>query len=236
MAGDLSKKTIPRHLAIIMDGNGRWAQQRGLPRIAGHQQGVQAVKRTVEACVELGIQVLTLYAFSTENWDRPKPEVDFLMRMGEEYIKRELPDLQRNGVCLQLMGRREGIPVSLLKGLDRAALQTKDNSRLILNLAINYGGRAEIVDAMKAILADHQKGVLEVSAIDEETFPHYLYCPDLPDVDLIVRASGEWRLSNFLLWRSAPAVFVSTPVFWPDFNKKSLLEAIEIYAKQISKQ
>lgn len=232
----LSKEVIPRHLAIIMDGNGRWAQQRALPRVAGHQAGVQAVLRTARDCVDYGIEILTLYAFSTENWGRPKPEVDFLMRLGEEFLKRELPDLQRNGVRLQLMGRKEGIPGSLLKALDRTSLQTKENSRLILNLAINYGGRAEIVDAMKAILADQQKGVLDVSAINEETFSQYLYLPDLPDADLIVRTSGECRLSNFLLWRSAPAVFVCMPVFWPDFNKENLKEAIEIYAKQISER
>lgn len=236
MTGGLSQKTIPRHLAIIMDGNGRWAQQRGLPRIAGHQAGVQAARRTIEACVELGVQVLTLYAFSTENWHRPKVEVNFLMHLAEEYAMREIPDLQRYGVRLQLMGRREGLPTSLLVALDQAASQTKENSRLILNLAINYGGRAEIVDAMKTIITDHKKGNLDVSKIDETTFSHYLYCSDTPDVDLIMRTSGEWRLSNFLLWRSASAVFVCTPVFWPDFNKENLKESIEIYAKQISER
>lgn len=233
MSVNLSQTNNPQHLGIIMDGNGRWAQQRGLPRIAGHQQGVQAVKSTVEDCAEIGVKILTLYTFSTENWCRPKTEVDFLMRLAEEYTMRELPDLQRNGVCLQLMGSREGLPASLLDILDKAALQTKANSCLILNLALNYGGRAEIVDAMKAIISDHQQGNLDVSQIDEATFSHYLYLPDMPDVDLIVRTGGEWRLSNFLLWRAANAVFWSMPVLWPDFRKEHLQEAIGIYTKQI---
>jgi len=216
-----------------MDGNGRWAQQRGLPRVAGHQAGLKAVIRITEACVDYGIQVLTVYAFSTENWLRPKTEVNFLMRLAEEYAIREIPDLQHNGVRLQLMGRREGLPNSLLEALDKAGLQTKENSRLILNLAFNYGGRAEIVDAMKAIITDHQKGDLDISEIDETTFAHYLYCPEIPDVDLVVRTSGEWRLSNFLLWRSASAVFWSTPVLWPDFQREHLQEAISSYAQQI---
>jgi len=218
-----------------MDGNGRWAQQRGLPRIAGHQEGVQTVKKTVEDCAEIGIKILTLYTFSTENWCRPKTEVNFLMRLAEEYTMQELPDLQRNGIRLQLMGNREGLPPSMLGVLDQAALQTKENSRLILNLALNYGGRAEIVDAMKAIITDHQRGNLDVSEIDETIFSHYLYCPNMPDVDLIVRTGGEWRLSNFLLWRAANAVFWSMPVLWPDFRKEHLLEAIGIYAKQITR-
>ena len=233
MSRDLNNQVIPCHLAIIMDGNGRWAQQRGLPRMAGHQEGVQAVKRTVEDCAEIGVKILTLFTFSTENWCRPKTEVDFLMRLAEEYTMRELPDLQRNGVCLQLMGNREGLPTSLLSTLDNAALQTKENSRLILNLALNYGGRAEIVDAMKAIITDYQRGNLEVSEIDETIFSHYLYLPAMPDVDLIVRTGGEWRLSNFLLWRAANAVFWSMPVLWPDFRKEHLQEAIGIYTKQI---
>lgn len=233
MPVDLKHTIIPRHLGIIMDGNGRWAQQRGLSRINGHQEGVQTVKRVVENCIEIGINILTLYTFSTENWCRPKTEVDFLMWLAEEYTMQELPDLLRNGVCLQLMGSREGLPASLLGTLDNAALQTKENSRLILNLALNYGGRAEIVNAMKSIISDYQQGNLDVSQIDEATFSHYLYIPDMPDVDLIVRTGGEWRLSNFLLWRAANAVFWSTPVLWPDFRKEHLQEAIGIYTKQI---
>jgi undecaprenyl diphosphate synthase len=233
MSVNLSQTNNPQHLGIIMDGNGRWAQQRGLPRIAGHQRCVQAVKKTVEDCAEIGVKILTLYTFSTENWHCPKGEIDFLMRLAEEYIMQELPDLQRNGVRLQLMGSREELPASPLGTLDEAALQTKKNACLILNLALNYGGRAEIIDAMKAIISDYQQGNLQVSQIDEIAFSHYLYFPDMPDVDLIVRTGGEWRLSNFLLWREANAVFWSMLVLWPDFRKEHLLKAIGISAKQI---
>lgn len=234
MTKGLDQTIIPRHLGIIMDGNGRWAKQRGLPRVAGHQAGVQAVRKTVESCIEFGIQILTIYTFSTENWCRPKGEVDFLMRLAKEYIMRELPSLQRNGVRLKLMGRREGLPTTLIEALDKAIHQTQENSRLILNLALNYGGRVEIVDAMKAIVMDHQRGNLEGSEIDETTFSHYLYCPNIPDADLIVRTGGEWRLSNFLLWRSANAVFWTIPVLWPDFQREHLQEAIKIFNEQIS--
>jgi undecaprenyl diphosphate synthase len=156
------------------------------------------------------------------------------MRLAEEYTMTELPNLQHNGVRLQLMGSREGLPASLLDILDKASLLTKANSCLILNLALNYGGRVEIVDAMKAIISHHQQGNLDISQIDEATFSHYLYLPDMPDVDLIVRTGGEWRLSNFLLWRAANAVFWSMPVLWPDFRKEHLQEALTIYAKQIT--
>ena len=157
-----------------------------------------------------------------------------MIRLAEEYTVRELLDLHHNGVRLQLKRRRGDLPASLLDTLDKAALQTKENSRLILNLALNYGGRVEIVDAMKAIIMDHQRGNLEGSEIDETTFSHYLYCPNIPDVDLIVRTGGEWRLSNFLLWRSANAVFWRMPVLWPDFQREHLQEAIRMYAKQIT--
>lgn len=227
---------IPRHLAIIMDGNGRWARQRGLPRAAGHEAGVQAVLRITEASVDLGIQFLTLYAFSTENWCRPKEEIDFLMRLIEEFAVQELPDMQRNGVHLQLMGRREGLPTSLLDVLDMVCLQTSGNSRLTLNLALNYGGRSEIIDTMKAVMVDYREKELDVHEIDETVFSHYLYCPDTPDADIVVRTSGEWRLSNFLLWRSAYAVFLSMPVLWPDFNKENLMEVIKVYREQKSGQ
>ena len=226
-------RLIPNHLGIIMDGNGRWAQMRALPRTAGHQAGVQAVRRAVEACCELGIRVLTLYIFSTENWCRPQAEVDFLMHLAEEYAVRELPELQRNGIRLQLMGQRDGLPATLLEVLDTANLQTQANSRLILNLALNYGGRAEIVDAIKAILTAHEQGILDASRLDERTFANYLYLPETPDTDLVIRTGGEWRLSNFLLWRTAHAVFWSTPVYWPEFEKKNLELAIAVYAAQI---
>lgn len=227
---------IPRHLAIIMDGNGRWARQRGLPRAAGHEAGVQAILRATEASVDLGIQFLTLYAFSTENWCRPKEEINFLMRLIEEFAMQELPDMQRNGVHLQLMGRREGLPTSLLDVLDDVCVQTSGNSRLTLSLALNYGGRSEIVDTMKAVMVDYREKEMDVHEIDETFFSHHLYCPGTPDADMVVRTSGEWRLSNFLLWRSAYAVFLSIPVLWPDFNKKNLMEVIKVYSEQKSGQ
>ncbi len=225
---------IPNHLAIIMDGNGRWAQARGLPRMAGHQAGVQAALRAVEICGDLGIRVLTLYTFSTENWNRPPAEVTFLMKLAEEYATRELPKLRRNGVCLQHMGRREGLPASLLCALDKAVAQTRGNTNLILNLALNYGGRAEIVDAARAIIAAHQRNEINASELTPTAFARYLYCPSIPDADLIVRTGGEWRLSNFILWRAVGATFWSTLTFWPDFQPKHLLEALEIYHEQIN--
>ena len=222
----------PHHLGIILDGNGRWAQARGLPRSAGHQAGMQAVRRITETCAEFGIQVLTLCVFSTENWCRPVDEVDYLMLLVKEYAARELPELQRNGVCLRLMGKREGLPISVLNALDQAIMQTRDNSRLILYLALNYGGRDEIVTAIKAILTAHEQGALDGVNLDESLMARYLYCPDCPDVDLVIRTSGEWRLSNFLLWRAANAVFISMPVLWPDFRREHLQEAISKYLCQ----
>jgi len=226
---------VPYHLAIIMDGNGRWAQARGLPRTAGHQAGVQAARRAVESCIEMGVRALTLYTFSTENWCRPPEEVGFLMHLAEEYAARELPELQRNGVRLQLMGRRENLPISLLEVLDEAIVETQENSRLVLNLAINYGGRAEIVDAMRAVLDAHQRSVLDASHLNEQTFSRFLYCPGIPDVDLLLRTGGEWRLSNFLMWRAAKAIFWSIPVFWPDFQPEHLIQAFNIYWEQMNR-
>lgn len=225
-------KRTPHHLAIIMDGNGRWAQARRLPRSAGHQAGLEAVRRAVTACGELGIPVLTLYTFSTENWSRPAAEVGFLMQLAQQAVAREFAELWRQGVRLQLMGRREGLPAPLLKALDDASKQTAGNTRLILNLALNYGGRAEIVDAARAIIAAERQGKLDAASLDEATFAYYLYLPGLPDADLIIRTAGEQRLSNFLLWRAVGAVFWSTPVFWPDFQHGHLEEAIQAYRER----
>ena len=233
MSRDLRIEVIPQHIGIIMDGNGRWAQARGLPRVAGHHAGIQAVRRTIEACGELGIRVLTLYTFSTENWQRPQAEVSLLMRLAEQCLADELPELQRNSVRLQLMGRREGLPLSLLCALDQAIEQTCGNDRLTLNLALNYGGRAEIVDAARAMLAAHQGNELDAAELDEKTLVRYLYCPNVPDADLIIRTGGEYRLSNFLLWRAVGAVFWSTPILWPDFQREHLLVAIQVYQEQL---
>jgi undecaprenyl diphosphate synthase len=226
--------SVPDHLGIIMDGNGRWAFERGLPRTAGHREGVQAARRTVKACREMGIHFLTLYTFSTENWQRPPAEVAFLLRLAEVYATRELTELQRNGVRLQLMGQREGLPPSLLRALDNVTRQTQNNNRLILNLALNYGGRAEIVDAIKSLIIAHQRGELDADKIDTNTFARQLYCPDTPDADLIIRTGGEWRLSNFLLWRAVGAVFWNTQTLWPDFQRHHLLDAFKVYRDQIN--
>ena len=220
---------IPRHVAIIMDGNGRWAQQRGLPRSAGHQAGVETVRRVVRLCPEIGIHVLTLYTFSTENWSRPEAEVAFLMRILEKYFRREAAELRRNGVRLNVLGRRTGLPAQVLAALDQAMEETRDGNRLILNMALNYGGRAEIVDAGRAVLAACQRGELKAEALDEATFSRYLYTAGLPDPDLVMRTAGEMRLSNFLIWQVVGAIFWTTPVFWPDFDKEHLLQAIKDY-------
>lgn len=214
-----------------MDGNGRWAQQRGLPRVAGHQAGVEAVQRLVRICPDIGIRVLTLYTFSTENWRRPRAEVAFLMRLLQQYARREAAELRRNGVRLKVIGRRAGLPPSVLAALDQAMEETGDGNRLILNVALNYGGRAEIVDASRAVMAACQRGELDPDALDEATFGRYLYTAGLPDPDLVIRTAGEMRLSNFLIWQVAGAVFWSTPVFWPDFDKEHLLQAIQDYQK-----
>ena len=197
----IGNEALPRHLAIIMDGNGRWAEKRGLPRIAGHQAGMQAVTRTIEECVDLRISFLTLYAFSIENWFRPKSEVNFIFSLAEEFIYKNLESLQEKNVHVQHMGRRNRLPAYLLRALDRISDLTKNNTGMSLNLAINYGGRAEVVDAMRSMIIDHQEGKLEASGIDEAVFSRYLYCQDVPDADLVLRTSGEYRLSNFPLWR-----------------------------------
>ena len=232
MARNTKSLTVPNHLAIIMDGNGRWAQARGKPRIFGHQAGIQTVRRVLEACGELGIRVLTLYTFSTENWNRPTAEVNFLMKLAEEYTANELSSMQKNGIRLQLMGQREGLPDSLLRVMDNAIFQTKDNTRLTLNIALNYGGRTEIVDAARKIISAHQRNEIDASELSPDEFSRYLYCPGTPDADLIIRTGGEWRLSNFLTWRAVGAVFWSTPIFWPDFQREDLLEAIKIYKEK----
>lgn len=227
---------IPHHLGIIMDGNGRWAEARGLPRSAGHQAGKQSVRKIIEVCVNFGVQVLTLFVFSTENWRRPEEEVHYLMRLAEEYSTRELPELQSNGVRVQLMGKREGLPHPVMKALDKAIEQTQNNSKLVLNLALNYSGQEEILDATKVILSVYGKDYMREVELDEKRFPDFLYCPTCPDLDLVIRTGGEWRLSNFLLWRAVNAVFISMPVLWPDFQQEHLKEAIDVYNKQISEQ
>jgi undecaprenyl diphosphate synthase len=225
---DQSSIKIPYHLAIIMDGNGRWARARGLPRLAGHRAGTENLRRILRACVDLGIKVLTIYAFSTENWERPKSEVRGLMSILERVIDRELDELNANGVQIRHLGRLEGISERLQRKIKYALELTAHNDRLILNVAFNYGGRAEIVDAVRRLITD---GV-PTEQVDESLFSHYLYTGDLPDPDLIVRTGGELRVSNFLIWQGAYAEYYTTPTFWPDFDRKELLKALEQYSRR----
>ena len=217
---------IPYHVAIIMDGNGRWARRRGLPRIAGHRAGTENLRKIIRACVEFGIKILTIYAFSTENWGRPRSEVDGLMNILESVIDRELGELHANGVQLRHLGRLEGLAEHLQRKVRQAVAMTRNNDRLILNVAFNYGGRAEIVDAVRKIIADG----IPPEQVDETLISFYLYTAGLPDPDLIIRTSGEMRLSNFLIWQGAYSEYYSTPTLWPDFDKEELRKALFDYA------
>ncbi|MCS6918467.1 MAG: isoprenyl transferase [Fimbriimonadales bacterium] len=220
---------LPRHIAMIMDGNGRWARARGLHRLIGHANGHGTVRRMVLGCAELGIEAISLYTFSTENWRRPQEEVDGLMRLLERSAREELPVMMRNGVQIRFSGRLWELSDELQAILRRAEQMTAHNRRIILHLAINYGGRAEIVDAVRALAREVQAGRLSPDAIDEETLQAYLYQPDLPDPDLLIRTAGERRTSNFLLWQTAYTELYITPVLWPDFTMEHLIEAIVDY-------
>lgn len=217
---------IPKHIGIIMDGNGRWALSRGLPRLAGHRAGTENLRRVIEACVEFGIQYLTLYAFSTENWGRPPIEVQGLMRILEDVIDRELRELHEEGVQLRHIGRLDRIKPSLKRKVLDAIELTKHNNRLILNIAFNYGGRDEIVWAIRHIIKD---GV-PADGVTDELVSRYLFTAGVPDPDLIIRTSGELRGSNFLIWQGAYAEWYFTPTYWPDFGKEELREAIEEFS------
>ncbi len=221
-------ENIPQHVAIIMDGNGRWARARGLPRLAGHRAGVENLRRVLEASVEYGIQILTIYAFSTENWSRPESEVRGLIAILEEVIDRELQSLHENGVQLRHIGKLEGLSPQIQDKVRGAIELTKDNDQLILNVAWNYGGRAEIVHAIQEIIQDG----IAPEDVTEELVNRYLYTYDCPDPDLIIRTSGEVRVSNFLIWQGAYAELYVTPHYWPDFGPDELLEAIHNYAQR----
>lgn len=219
---------MPRHVAIVMDGNGRWAQARGLPRAAGHRAGTENIRPILKSCVELGIEVLTIYAFSTENWRRPEEEVEFLFSLIGEVIRRETEELNRNGVRVRHIGSTENVPAELIREIEEAVALTNRNERIVLNVAFNYGGRREIVDAVKRAVRD---GV-DPLRIDEATLDRYLTTAGQPDPDLIIRTGGEMRLSNFLIWQAAYAEYYSTPTFWPDFGREDLVAAIEAYGQR----
>lgn len=218
--------TVPRHIAIIMDGNGRWAQQRGLPRLQGHFEGRKATRRVVEACVEFGVEVLSVYAFSAENWRRPVEEVQGLLALIESALQEELADLCGNNVRLIPTGRLGELPESLQQVLEKARQETASNNGLTLNLLVNYGGRAEIVDAARSFARRVQARLAAPDDLNEEVLRQYLYAPDLPDPDLVIRPGGEQRLSNFLLWQVAYSELVVMDVLWPDFGREHLMAAI----------
>jgi len=221
-----SPEQLPRHIAIIMDGNGRWANERGLPRLLGHRAGTDNVRTVLHASVEFGIEFLTIYAFSTENWSRPPDEVHGLFEIMGEVIRSETEDLHRNDVCVRHVGLLEGLPTSLADAISEATVLTRDNSRLVLNVAFNYGGRAEIVDAVRQMIRDQ----VPADAVDEALVGRYLYTGGQPDPDLIIRTAGEMRLSNFLIWQSAYAEYYFTPTYWPDFDREQLRLALATYA------
>jgi undecaprenyl diphosphate synthase len=227
---------LPRHIAVIMDGNGRWAQKRHLPRIVGHSTGTESARTTIETCARLNIEALTLYAFSVENWRRPKTEIEFLMKLLRQYIRNEMPLIQRNNIRMRFLGRPDDLPLAVQKDTRDAIEATAGNTGMVLSIALNYGGRAEIVDAMNALLAErrrHNGHANSTSApITEEQFARYLYTADLPDPDLLIRTSGEMRVSNFLLWQIAYAEIFVTDVLWPDFNRARLFEALLDFQKR----
>lgn len=223
---------LPRHIAIIMDGNGRWARRRRLPRIAGHRAGAQAVRETVEICSQLGVTALTLYAFSTENWKRPQCEIDTLMGLLREYLRKELAAIHRNNIRLQILGRYGQLPPEVRQDLKDALQQTAPNTGMVLNVALNYSARTELVDAFNSILQRMRYSESRELAVTEQMIAEHLYTRGLPDPDLLIRTSGEMRVSNFLLWQIAYAEIWVTETCWPDFTRRHLLQAIIDFQKR----
>ena len=232
LLADLDAQRLPQHIAVIMDGNGRWAQRRHLPRIAGHRAGVQSARTVIETCARLNIPALTLYAFSMENWRRPKAEIDFLMRLLREYLRKELPVIHRNNIRLLVIGRPDHLPEAVRTDVERAMKQTAGNSGMQLAVALNYGGRAELVDAFNRILDRVRNNGLANARVDEEMISQHLYTAGLPDPDLLIRTSGELRVSNFLLWQIAYAEIYVTETLWPDFTRAQLFEALLDFQKR----
>jgi undecaprenyl diphosphate synthase len=228
----IDKNNIPKHVAFIMDGNGRWAKQRGLPRTAGHRAGIGRVRDIIKASSDMGIKVVTLFAFSTENWSRPKSEVNLLMRALNNFLEREIKELMKNNVKLMVIGRDKPIPEYLLTKLKKAKEKTKENTGLIFVLALNYGSRQEIIDAVKRYTRAVMNGQADLDDLDTETFSNYFYTTGLPDPDLLIRTSGEMRISNFLLWQLSYAELYFPEKFWPDFGRQELEEAIEMYQQR----
>nr|WP_309099373.1 isoprenyl transferase [Fredinandcohnia onubensis] len=228
---EIVKGPIPNHIAIIMDGNGRWAKKRSLPRTAGHHEGMKVVKRVTKLASRLGVKTLTVYAFSTENWKRPEDEVNYLLKLPQEFMGTFLPELIEENVQVRIMGNKDAIPAHTQKAVDKAVNDTKNNTGMVLNFALNYGGRADILDAVNHILSDYREKDLH-EKIDEDLFNQYLMSAGLEDPDLLIRTSGEIRLSNFMLWQLAYTEFWFTDVLWPDFKENHLLEAIHAFQKR----
>ncbi len=233
LAESIDSERLPAHVAIIMDGNGRWARQRSLPRVAGHKAGIESVRMVVETCARLGIDCLTLYAFSAENWKRPRGEVETLWRLLRYYLRQELPRLMRNQIRLNVIGRIESLPARAREDLESTVNATSENQGLLVNLALNYGGRAELVDAVNTLIEEARlEGRLDELRLDEDSVSSRLYTAGLPDPDLLIRTSGEMRISNFLLWQIAYAELYVTETYWPDFKRVDLLRAIAEYQKR----
>jgi undecaprenyl diphosphate synthase len=232
LLGALDADRLPQHIAVIMDGNGRWARKRHLPRVAGHRAGVQSARTIIETCARLNITALTLYAFSMENWRRPKAEIDFLMRLLREYLRRELPTIHQNNIRLLVIGRPDQLPDAVRADVERAMEQTAGNSGMKLAVALNYGGRAELVDAFNRILDRVRHNGLASAHVDEEMITQNLYTAGLPDPDLLIRTSGEMRVSNFLLWQIAYAEIYVTETLWPDFTRAQLYAALLDFQKR----
>jgi undecaprenyl diphosphate synthase len=227
-----AKTSLPQHVAIIMDGNGRWAKQRSLPRVEGHRQGAESARTIIRAAGELGIKYLTLYAFSAENWNRPKDEVDALMKYLIHYLKTETPELNKNNVRLEVIGQIYRLPENVQEHLKKSITTLSKNSGLTLVMALSYGSRIEIVDAVRRIAEKAKSGKLEPAAITEEVISQHLWTRNIPDPDLLIRTSGEMRVSNFLLWQISYAELVITPTLWPDFRKPQFFAALEEYARR----
>lgn len=232
LASIKQKKNIPIHIAIIMDGNGRWAKQKGLPRVAGHKQGVETVRKMVEACSEIGVKYLTLYTFSTENWKRPKDEITILMRLLLQSLKNEADELNKNNIRLKSIGDLSSLPAEVARELKEAEKKTENNDKMVLNLALSYSGRWDIIEAVKKISTKIKNNQINTEDINQEMFADYLSTVDMPEVDLLIRTSGEMRISNFLLWQIAYAEIFVADVFWPAFNKEYLYKAIQSYQKR----
>ncbi|WP_441990507.1 isoprenyl transferase [Paenibacillus sp. 2RAB27] len=231
-AADIELDKVPAHVAIIMDGNGRWAKQRGLPRVAGHHSGMKNVKKITMAANDIGVKVLTMYAFSTENWKRPKEEVEFLMKLPQEFFPLEIEELIQNNVRIRMTGWKDGLPDYTLKAIEGAIERTKDNTGLILNFALNYGGRKEIIAGVQDMMKDLQNGNLNPDELNEQLFSSYMLTSDLPDPDLLIRTSGELRLSNFLLWQLAYSELWFTDAYWPEFTEDLFMQAIAEYQRR----